>query len=773
VEAIHNRFQEEVKHTNARPFKNILPITDYGTVSDLDETEILYYASPFVEGASLSEFLKKRIPTDAQFNRGATGQLHDLLLGLVDDLLAAVEELEEAHVIHMDIKPGNIMVLTDANAGLLGAAHAKETDRLFLIDLGAARSASLPAKSVPFIITRYFFPVHLSAKLKHHGRKVDHAELMKVGSKIDLYSVGRVLEYVWLDRVRRQTPRFSGDSNSEVTEARKERLYRTILEDDFEVVEGLISRLMEIGEAAFPTAGDARRAFQSVARRTSHSVFASRILTDQSSAIRIRLGRAMVRVAPPFDRIVDHPVFQRLRRLQQLTLLSEVFPDATHTRFSHSLYTFHLAKRFIRGLYRDTHFRMIFTQRDVEHVLAAALLHDIGQYPFSHTIEDLRKLGDLSRVSLLRQIKYDQELASEYMSRGVDALPSIGSILEDSGFSTDTVVYLFQKTAKDQHTDALSVGRDIISGAIDVDRVAYLAGDSDRSGMPYGAAMDIDGLVEALCVKPAGGGEDACLCIEEGGVSAVEAMLTAVYWMYRDVYWRHTNRGFMAAVKYAFEFLLRYDNMTFADYKDAVYGRSDWDALAYLHERLATATVRRGLEITNPLQTIVALKRFGYRRVFSLGADDGEAGALYRKVIAHVSPTLLHDITIAIAQSFPAAYAVRDGDILVDVPLKKRLRNAQTGPESTTETAETAADAGSKPPVWVRRRSRLGAERWKDLYSYSPLAGLLGRIEDHSGRKMRVFVSRALLERMSAQAKEALHTEVYGLLVSHMKQFAK
>ena len=765
AEAIHKRFQEEIKHTNARPFKNIIPITDYGTLTDLDETELLYYASPFVEGASLDEFLKQRIPLDAQLNRGTTAQLHDLLLSLVDDLLAAVEELEDARVIHMDIKPTNIMVLTDSDAQLAGApSSSRTTDRLFLIDLGAARSASLPAKSVPLIITRYFFPVHLLDELKHRGRRIDHAALMRVGSKIDLYAVGRVLEVMFLDRVRRKTERFSQTPRLEMSEPRKEHLYRRVLEDDFDLVEGLIERLTDTGLNAFTTAGDARRAFQAVARRASHNVFASRILTDQTPATRIRVGKAIVRVAPPFDRIVDHPVFQRLRRLQQLALLSEIFPDATHTRFAHVLHTFHLAKRFIRGLYHDTQFRMIFTQRDVDHVLAAALLHDIGQYPFSHTIEDLRKLGDLCHVPMLRDIKYDQELAREYMDLKVDEYSSIRAMLEDCGFSVDSVLYLFQKTQKDQTSNALSVGRDIISGVIDVDRVSYLLGDSDRSGMSFGAAMDIDGLVESLCIKPGSRNQGASLCIEEGGVSAVEAMLTAVYWMYRDVYWRHTNRGFMAAVKFTFEVLMKYGGFTFGEYKEAVYGRSDWDALMYLHDQLASVARREKLDITNPLGTIVALKRFGYRRVFSLGADDGDDGTLYRRIIAQVSPALFGSMAAGIAGHLPTAYRVRDGDVLIDVPLKKRLRNAQIGSESTTETADTAADAGSKPGIWVRRRSRLGAEKWKDLYAYSPLAGLLGKVEDHSGRKIRVFISRELLRRMSPQAQEALPDEIRNQL---------
>jgi hypothetical protein len=133
-------------------------------------------------------------------------------------------------------------------------------------------------------------------------------------------------------------------------------------------------------------------------------------------------------------------------------------------------------------------------------------------------------------------------------------------------------------------------------------------------------------------------------------------------------------------------------------------------------------------------------------------------------MIRQVSPDLLRDIILGIAEDLPSGLKVRPGDILVDIPLKKRLRDAYLGEEATTESMDTPADAGSRPTMWVHRRSRSGPEKWQDLFHYSPLAGLLGKVEDHSGRKVRVFMSRELLSVLPSGFEEALPHHIRGIL---------
>src|SRR5204863_6243921 len=116
---------------------------------------------------------------------------------------------------------------------------------------------------------------------------------------------------------------------------------------------------------------------------------------------------------------------------------------------------------------------------------------------------------------------------------------------------------------------ALNISRDLVSGVIDTDRVSYLKQDSERTGVPFGSGIDVQHLIENLTIKweaKAGPNQTAALAVEESGTTAAEAVLTAVYWMYRNVYWHHTNRAFMAAVKYVMGHMIRSGCISFEEY---------------------------------------------------------------------------------------------------------------------------------------------------------------------------------------------------------------
>jgi hypothetical protein len=130
---------------------------------------------------------------------------------------------------------------------------------------------------------------------------------------------------------------------------------------------------------------------------------------------------------------------------------------------------------------------------------------------------------------------------------------------------------------------------------------------------------------------------------------------------------------------------------------------------------------------------------------------------LYRQIIRKLSAELFDTIILGIEKKLSHAASVCPGEILVDIPLKKRLRqSAQINEEDSTETADTVASSGSRPSLWVRTKTRPKREKWQDLFTCSPLASLLGAIEDHSGRKIRVFLSRELLDRLPARTLELL-----------------
>ena len=127
-----------------------------------------------------------------------------------------------------------------------------------------------------------------------------------------------------------------------------------------------------------------------------------------------------IRVDPLALRLVDTPAFQRLRYVRQLGLAYLVYPGASHSRFEHALGAYHLAQRALslfaeRGLERE------ISPDACRIVRCAALLHDIGHYPFSHALEEIGALHheEVARPLITTGAVADvlrQELGTEFGS---------------------------------------------------------------------------------------------------------------------------------------------------------------------------------------------------------------------------------------------------------------------------------------------------------------------------------------------------------------------
>ncbi|MCL4481155.1 MAG: HD domain-containing protein, partial [Bacteroidetes bacterium] len=111
-----------------------------------------------------------------------------------------------------------------------------------------------------------------------------------------------------------------------------------------------------------------------------------------------------------FD-LIEHPYFQRLRRIRQLGLTSNVYPGANHTRFEHSIGTMHLAQTALNVLREKG---VEITDEEAEGVMVALLLHDLGHGPFSHALEESIVKG-ISHEEL--SILFMQDLNDEFNGR--------------------------------------------------------------------------------------------------------------------------------------------------------------------------------------------------------------------------------------------------------------------------------------------------------------------------------------------------------------------
>lgn len=227
-------------------------------------------------------------------------------------------------------------------------------------------------------------------------------------------------------------------------------------------------------------------------------------------------------------RLIDTPVFQRLRYVRQLGLAHLVYPGATHTRFEHALGAYHLARRTIAVLDERRELEGAIPPDERGVVTAAALLHDIGHHPFSHALEEI---GAQHHEVAARPLITHGPIADELrVSIAPDAPERVYALIR--GRSTSPL-------------------QGLISGSLDLDKIEYLKRDAFMCGVPYGE-IDVDRLVNALTVirdSPGATPGRTAIGVLDKGLSALESLLFAKYQMYRNVYWHHAVRSATAMYK--------------------------------------------------------------------------------------------------------------------------------------------------------------------------------------------------------------------------------
>ncbi|GAB5405191.1 MAG: HD domain-containing protein [Aureliella sp.] len=233
-----------------------------------------------------------------------------------------------------------------------------------------------------------------------------------------------------------------------------------------------------------------------------------------------------VSVTPRVMRLVDSPQMQRLRQLSQLGLVSRVYPGASHSRFEHSLGVFHLAQQVaLHLLSSDERFADEVTAKDIELFLAAALLHDIGHWPYCHPIEDMG----------LDWVPRHESMAVENLSAN-----AISQLLSsDWSLSPEEIVSFLSKPDPAARPTARGVLQNVLNGPVDVDKMDYLQRDSLHAGVPYGSNFDQPRLIASLCVNWA----DGSLALRSKGKTAAEMLVFSRYVMFSEVYWHHAVRS--------------------------------------------------------------------------------------------------------------------------------------------------------------------------------------------------------------------------------------
>ncbi len=413
--------------------------------------------------------------------------------------------------------------------------------------------------------------------------------------------------------------------------------------------------------------------------------------------------------------ILQQPAFLRLDGIQQLGFASRVWPGAKHTRYEHSIGVMHLTERAI------THLRALpdgafITDTDARVTVAAALLHDIGHYPFSHAIEELGS-PVRSHEDVGNSIVLSEEISPVLRDVwGVDPRRVAAMIHGD-------IMHL---------TDADRVLRGLLSGTLDMDKLDYLPRDARACSVPYGG-VDSDRLIAALTIVQIPTGERR-IGIGSKGISPLHSLINARQEMFDNVYWHHTNRACMVMLLRAVQEALLAGMIT----ADSLTNLHDASLLAMLQapdmpaetRSLADALAfrrihKRGVEISARATDL-------YDRLAQLWYDPAARRAVERRMVEH-----LRDLTSS---------DVSDTAILLDIPKPEKW----------------------KTDVWVRfERPPVGMQplmHWQDVVGVDDSD--LKRYEEHR-RLIRLVADESIVGQVRTHWEQLLIPALGGMHVEN------
>ena len=420
---------------------------------------------------------------------------------------------------------------------------------------------------------------------------------------------------------------------------------------------------------------------------------------------------SLVRIPPTEDvpvsnrvrRVLDTAPMRRLASISQLGMVSLVYPGATHSRLEHSLGVYHNSLRLLARFSGDTQFTSLVPTPLAEALVLAALVHDIGHWPFCHPIEDMQ-LSDLGdHESRIVDWIANSELADCIdQDWACDLADVIGLLHPESlgGSATESVAHQFLASC--------------MSGPIDIDKLDYLQRDSLHAGVPYGRNFDVGRLISSMCVNS----HTNRIAIGEKGRTAAEMMVFARYVMFSEVYWHHAVRSATAMLQRSV-FLLQ--------------NRIDLEASFQLVDADWIRMLRRagGGTVAEPLvEGLFGTRRRLYKRVAEFTAVDAEseiADVHYRLARKPYWWLVICAEKIAEQVSSQTGKAVHAADILIDAPPVKL-----------------------EVDINMDVVSRDGSVRY--LGDVSPVASALAQQQfDNQVKRVRVFVRGDLRNELSDQ----------------------
>jgi HD superfamily phosphohydrolase len=230
--------------------------------------------------------------------------------------------------------------------------------------------------------------------------------------------------------------------------------------------------------------------------------------------------------------LLETAAMSRLKGMLQLGFAFYAFPAAKHTRFDHSVGVYHLTRLILKRIIDSGAY---LEDRDVRGTLAAALLHDVGRYPYASAVESIRLPGVVPRDEVARDLIEETEVADILRERwDLEPHNVFRLIARDVAVLGDDGGTPLHGVTPTEH-----LLRDILIGSLDAHTLDRLVRDASGARVPYGMP-DIEALINTLRIV----GQDnrALLVVDEAGVGLLQALVFARYLMHYNVYGHHALR---------------------------------------------------------------------------------------------------------------------------------------------------------------------------------------------------------------------------------------
>lgn len=434
------------------------------------------------------------------------------------------------------------------------------------------------------------------------------------------------------------------------------------------------------------------------------------LLPDEQPVVTVRDSLYdLIPLGPREEKLISTSAFLRLQKVRQLGFVYRIWPGATHTRYEHSLGCYHLAVRALRALWERGEAGGLagVSISSVQVLVVAALLHDIGHYPFSHTIEELGY-----------PIIHHEKVGRSLIENG-----EIATIIErEYHLSPERVADMIDppKTKPLPADDELL--QHLLSGALDVDKLDYLPRDARACNVPYGG-VDVARLLGALRIHPNVQGQHRVV-VTQKGISPLHSLLHARQEMFDNIYWHHTSRAMQVMLMRAVQEAL----LAGALQTTALIGLDDASLLLLLTSEQMPASSRilaENLELRKSYKGVVEISRMAGRLFNRLEALFWNANRR-----RHVEQLLCAELARVLELE------IADYEVLFDIPRPEKWE------------MDVWVSFGLHPPVGMA-----------ELMTWVEATGLqpddLARYEQHQ-RRIRVVVAERLRPLLQSRIDDLL-----------------